>query len=126
MKSDEQRQKLTDAARLLPAWRHWHAEKLEEALAGPHGELVAQLAELLRGLCPQLAQALITFIRTQEIVDWRRANGNAVAGPRTPQPPAPEPPAGPTTESKPETPGDQTLASMHPVKPVSMAEIRFR
>ena len=37
MKRNGQQQKLVDDARLLRAWRKWHREERETALAGPHG-----------------------------------------------------------------------------------------
>jgi hypothetical protein len=61
-----------------------------------------------------------------EIVGWRQMgeDGNAITGPWTPQltGPVPESTSELKAESKPKTPGEQTLAGMREVKPVSTAE----
>ena len=41
--SHDQQKKLDDDARLLRAWKAWHAEQLEEALAGAHGATIDAL-----------------------------------------------------------------------------------
>jgi hypothetical protein len=64
----KEEKKLADDARLLRAWRRWHREELEQAIAGPHGDLVAQFVQILRGLTLQSAPMLLKFVRTQ---DWR-------------------------------------------------------
>jgi hypothetical protein len=65
MKSRTQDQGLADNRRLLRAWRAWHHEQLEEALAGPHGTVIARLMALLKGMTS--ARALVDFINAQ---DW--------------------------------------------------------
>jgi hypothetical protein len=60
-------QELADNARLLREWRNWHAEELAEALAGPHGNIVEPLIELLKRLNMASGNALLDFIRAQ---DW--------------------------------------------------------
>jgi hypothetical protein len=49
----EKEKKLADDARLLRAWRNWHAEELTEALNGPHHQIVEPLMEILKRLDPQ-------------------------------------------------------------------------
>jgi hypothetical protein len=60
-----QEQNLADDARLLRAWRNWHAEQLAEALAGVHGAVMARLMEQLKNL--GTARALVAFVSAQ---DW--------------------------------------------------------
>ena len=43
----DQQKELADQAQLMRAWRAWHAEQLDEALAGLHGAMVAELMTLL-------------------------------------------------------------------------------
>ena len=43
----DQQKELADQARLMRAWKAWHAEQLDEALAGLHGAMVAELMTLL-------------------------------------------------------------------------------
>jgi hypothetical protein len=66
-KSEKEQKKLEDDARLLRAWRRWHQEKLDEALAGPHGAQVSKLMTLLNRLELSSAAALLDFIRRS---DW--------------------------------------------------------
>jgi hypothetical protein len=54
---------LEDNALLLCAWQHWHRERLQAALAGPDGCMVAELVKLLRGLSWESASALLQFVR---------------------------------------------------------------
>jgi hypothetical protein len=54
---------LEDNARLLRAWRKWHAEQLEEALAGVHRDVLERLMEQLKAL--RSARELVGFIATQ-------------------------------------------------------------
>jgi hypothetical protein len=65
--STKPEKKLAEDARLLRAWRRWHEEELEAALAGPHGELGTQLVGILRGLNLQSAPALLEFVHAH---DW--------------------------------------------------------
>jgi hypothetical protein len=59
-----------------------------------------------------------------EVVEWRQWGGGTISGPQTPQlaGPASESPLEPKAEPKTETAGNQSLASMRSVKPVSTAE----
>jgi hypothetical protein len=59
---------LDDRAQLLRSWRRWHAEQLEEALAGPHGGIIGQLVKRLRRLDLRSRPELLQFIEKQ---DWR-------------------------------------------------------
>jgi hypothetical protein len=56
---------LADDERLMRMWRKWHREQLEEALTGPHAEVMGQLMVRLKDL--HSARELVTFIETQ---DW--------------------------------------------------------
>jgi hypothetical protein len=60
-------QKLADNARLLRAWRKWHGEQLEEALAGVHRDVVERLLAQLKDL--RSTRELLAFIEAQ---DWAR------------------------------------------------------
>jgi hypothetical protein len=52
---------------MLRAWTHWHRERREEALAGPHGALVAELFAALHELTVKDGAKLVAFVRAQ---DW--------------------------------------------------------
>jgi hypothetical protein len=62
-------QELADNACLLRAWRRWHAEQLEQVLAGPHGAAVARILKFLEGMRPQSTPALIALLHE---FDWHR------------------------------------------------------
>jgi len=64
-RTSEKDQNLGDDARLLCDWRRWHREQLDEALAGPHRNVLEPLMALLKKLNMQSGKALIDFIRTQ-------------------------------------------------------------
>jgi len=66
-KSNKEQKKLADDARFLRAWRKWHAEKLEETLAGPHRHIIEPLVTLLKHLDLHSSKPLLDFIRAQ---DW--------------------------------------------------------
>jgi len=66
-RNSERGKKLADDARLLRAWRNWHAEELAEALAGPHRHVLEPLMQLLKNLDLHPSNALVDFIRAQ---DW--------------------------------------------------------
>jgi hypothetical protein len=51
--------------RLLRAWKNWHAEQLEEALAGVHHDVMGRLMAQLKDL--RSARELVAFIEAQ---DW--------------------------------------------------------
>jgi len=61
----EKGQKLADSARLLRAWRAYHREQLEQALAGVHGDVMGRLMAQLKNL--RSARELVAFIEAQ---DW--------------------------------------------------------
>jgi hypothetical protein len=60
---------LADSARLLRAWKHFHREQLEQALAGVHGAVLARLMEQLKAL--RSARELVDFIAAQ---DWEKVD----------------------------------------------------
>jgi hypothetical protein len=64
-------QKLEDDVHLLRAWRQWHREQLEEALAGLHGDVLAQLMAQLRDL--RSARELVAFVAAQ---NWDAVDAN--------------------------------------------------
>jgi len=64
-RTSEKDQKLADDARFLRDWQRWHREQLDEALAGPHRNVLEPLMALLEKLNMQSGKALIDFIRTQ-------------------------------------------------------------
>jgi len=66
-RNSERGKKLADDARLLRAWRNWHAEELAEALAGPHRHVLEPLMQLLKNLDLHPSNALVDFIRAR---DW--------------------------------------------------------
>lgn len=63
----DQEKELADQARLLKAWRAWHAEQLANAIAGTHGTIIAELMTLLDRLELNSAAALLDFMRRS---DW--------------------------------------------------------
>jgi hypothetical protein len=64
---------LADNAYLLRAWKRWHRDQLEEALAGPHGAAVAQVMKFLGNMQPQSAPALIALLREH---DWQQIDAD--------------------------------------------------
>jgi hypothetical protein len=68
-RTSDRDKKLADDARLLRAWRNWHREQLEEALAGVHGAVLERLMRELKDL--RSARELVDFISAQnwEAVD---------------------------------------------------------
>ena len=46
--SRDQEKELADHARLMRAWKAWHQEQLDEALAGAHGAMIAELDDAAR------------------------------------------------------------------------------
>jgi hypothetical protein len=58
---------------MLRAWKQWHREQLNTALDGQHGDLVARLMELLRGLTLTDGKKLVAFIDAR---DWSRVDPN--------------------------------------------------
>ena len=63
----DQQKELADQARLMRAWKAWHAEQLDEALAGLHGAMVAELMTLLDRHELNSAAALLACVQR---MDW--------------------------------------------------------
>jgi hypothetical protein len=61
----KQDKKLADDARLLRAWKHWHAEQLEEALAGVHRNVLERMMAQLKDL--KSARELVNAMAAE---DW--------------------------------------------------------
>jgi hypothetical protein len=70
-RNSERDKKLADDARLLRAWRNWHAEELAEALAGPHRVIVTQVVTFLKmmTMTPAAVDALLTLMRSHTWAD---------------------------------------------------------
>src|SRR5262249_50435118 len=64
----EKDKELADRSRLARAWRRWHREQLEQALAGPHGVIVVQVIEFLKTMTPASASALLNLMRSHSWV----------------------------------------------------------
>ena len=64
-RQSEKNKKLADDARLMRAWRNWHAEQLTEALVGLHRDVMTRLMTQLAEL--KSARELVAFIEAQ---DW--------------------------------------------------------
>jgi hypothetical protein len=64
-RSDKEQKKLADDARLLRAWRNWHAEQLTEALAGLHRDVLGRVMAQLKDL--RSARELVTAMAAE---DW--------------------------------------------------------
>jgi hypothetical protein len=62
-----QQKKLEDDARLLKAWRAWHAEQLNSALASSHGAMVAELMGVLDRVELSSAASLLACVQRS---DW--------------------------------------------------------
>jgi hypothetical protein len=56
---------LREQTTLLRQWCRWHAAQCDEALAGPAGELVAQLLAILDNMTIKSGAELLAFIRSQ-------------------------------------------------------------
>jgi hypothetical protein len=63
--SEKEQKKLADNERLLRAWKKYHAERLNEALAGVHADVMRRLMARLADL--RSARELVAFIAAQ---DW--------------------------------------------------------
>jgi hypothetical protein len=70
-RNSERDKKLADDARLLRAWRNWHAEELAEALAGPHRVIATQVVTFLKmmTMTPAAVDALLTLMRSHTWAD---------------------------------------------------------
>jgi hypothetical protein len=60
-------QKLADDARLIRAWKKFHREEREAALAGPYGVMLAELFRMFENLSCVSPTQLLGFARS---VDW--------------------------------------------------------
>jgi hypothetical protein len=69
--SDKQQKKLADDARLLRAWRNWHAEEKAVVLAGPHNVVLSELFRMFQNLQHVRPSQLIGFVGS---VDWASIN----------------------------------------------------
>jgi len=70
-RQSEKDKKLADDARLMRAWRNWHAEQLQEALVGLHGDVMGRLMAKLEDLCT--ARELVGGT---EAMDWSTVDAN--------------------------------------------------
>jgi hypothetical protein len=64
-RKSENEKELADRTHLYRAWKRWHREHLEAALAGVHGAVLGRLVQQLKDLGE--ARALVNFISSQ---DW--------------------------------------------------------
>jgi hypothetical protein len=64
-RKSEKDQELTDRNHLFRAWRRWHRERLEKALAGVHGAVLARLMAQLKNLSE--ARELVAAVAAE---DW--------------------------------------------------------
>jgi len=65
--SDKTQKKLADDARLLRAWKKFHREECEAALAGSHGAVLGELFRMFRNLQHIQPSQLIGFV---DSIDW--------------------------------------------------------
>jgi hypothetical protein len=66
-RSKEQEKELAERNHLLRAWKKFHREELDAALAGPHGPMLERLVFTLKSLTLQSAPLLLAYIRG---IDW--------------------------------------------------------
>jgi len=71
LKSKKAQKELADNARLLRAWKRWHAEQLQEALEGAHAAVLRRLMEQLKNL--HNARALVDAVAAE---DWSAVDAN--------------------------------------------------
>jgi hypothetical protein len=69
-----EKEKEPDRERLTRMWRHYHAEQLEQALAGIHSDVMKRLMAQLEDL--RSARALVDFIAAQ---DWESVDADTRA-----------------------------------------------
>jgi len=74
--SDKQQKKLTDDARLLRAWRKWHAEQKDAVLNGPYAAALNELMRMLNNLQHASGSQLVGLTRA---VDWSGIDANTRA-----------------------------------------------
>jgi len=58
---------LAERSWLLRAWKRWHREERDAALAGPHGLMLAELLRIFANLKHVKPAQLIGFVRS---IDW--------------------------------------------------------
>src|SRR6516164_10475848 len=63
--SDKQKKRLAANAKLMRWWRNWHAEQLEEALAGVHRDVLERVMAQLKDL--KSARELVNAMAAE---DW--------------------------------------------------------
>jgi len=73
-RSEKELKKLNDDTHLLRAWKAFHREELEEALAGPHRSLLELLMAQLKNLDGSSGSALVHLIRSQ---NWSGVDARA-------------------------------------------------
>ena len=73
-RKSENEKELADRERLTRMWRRYHAEQLEQALAGIHSDVMKRLVAQLEDL--RSARALVDFIATQ---DWESVDADTRA-----------------------------------------------
>ena len=66
-RSEKEQKKLADDARLLRAWKKFHGEEREAALAGPHGAMLSELFRMLANLQHVQPSQLIGYVNA---IDW--------------------------------------------------------
>jgi hypothetical protein len=69
----DRNKELQDNARLLRAWKAFHAEELDTAMNGTHGSTIARLMEILRALDLRSASMLIDFVKAR---NWQAIDAN--------------------------------------------------
>jgi hypothetical protein len=62
---------LDERGQQVRAWRRWHREQLDEALAGPHGRTLERLLRFLESMTLQSAPALVELVRSE---NWKSAD----------------------------------------------------
>jgi hypothetical protein len=66
-RSDKEQKKLADDARLLRAWKRFHAEEKAAVLTGPHGAMLSELFRMLDNLSLIRPSQLTGFVHS---IDW--------------------------------------------------------
>jgi hypothetical protein len=66
-RSEKKDKKLADDARLLRAWKKFHREECEVALAGPHGCVLSELFRMIKNLQHVQPAQLIGLAHS---IDW--------------------------------------------------------
>jgi hypothetical protein len=66
-KSEKEQKKLADDARLLRAWRKFHAEEKDAVLSGPHARTLVELFRMFSAIESVKPAQLVEFIGA---IDW--------------------------------------------------------